>query len=126
MAVPAPVRKTIRERALDRCEYCRLAQAEFALVTFHVEHVIARQHGGSDDESNLCLACHWCNLYKGPNVHSLEDGLLVPLFNPRTQAWSEHFERRDDRIVGLTAIGRATAQLLNMNDPDRLELRRFL
>ncbi len=126
MTVSATGRRSVRMRASDRCEYCQLAQTEFPLLVFHVEHVIARQHGGSDDETNLCLACHWCNLHKGPNIASLEAGQLVPLFNPRTQVWSEHFWRQGERIVGLSPLGRVTAQLINMNEPDRLELRRFL
>jgi hypothetical protein len=30
----------------------------------------------------------------------------------------------EGQIVGLTAKGKATARLLNMNDPDRVELRK--
>lgn len=60
MAIDSAVRRLVRTRAANRCEYCRCHQDELPFVTFHVEHVIARQHGGSDDESNLCLSCHWC------------------------------------------------------------------
>jgi hypothetical protein len=42
----------------------------------------------------------------------------VSLFNPRSQVWTEHFIWSADglRIVGLTAIGRATCQRLDLND----------
>lgn len=123
MSLPSEIRRAVRERARDRCEYCGILQNRFPLVTFHVEHVIARQHGGSNDLSNLCLACHWCNLFKGPNLSSIEQGMLVPLFNPRLDRWEEHFRLIDGKIVGLTEIGIATQRLLNMNDPDRVELR---
>ena len=83
MSISRTTKVDVRDRASDRCEYCRLAQSGFPLVTFHVEHVIARQHGGSDDMENLCLACHWCNLFKGPNLSSLVDDELTRLFNPR-------------------------------------------
>jgi 5-methylcytosine-specific restriction endonuclease McrA len=63
MSLPLEIRRAVRERARDRCEYCGILQNRFPLVTFHVEHVIARQHGGSNDLSNLCLACHWRNLF---------------------------------------------------------------
>src|SRR6266436_4526255 len=53
------------ERAGGRCEYCRLHQDDYELLTFHVEHIIAKQHGGSDDADNLCLACSECNWPKG-------------------------------------------------------------
>ena len=121
----ASLRRIVRQRADEHCEYCQLAQASFPLVSFHVEHVVAKQHGGSDDHENLCLSCHWCNLFKGPNLSSMVEGKLTRLFNPRSDSWSEHFVALDGIIQGLTEIGIATVTLLNMNDPDRVELRRL-
>src|SRR6266478_8573166 len=69
------------ERAGGRCEYCRLHQDDYELLTFHVEHIIAKQHGGSDDADNLCLACSECNWAKGPNLAGLLGGKLYSLFN---------------------------------------------
>ena len=123
MAISAALRRVIRERAGNRCEYCGLAQEELPFVTFHVEHIIAKQHEGTDEESNLCLACHWCNFSKGTNIASLESGSLVELFHPRKHNWSDHFERQGAFVVGLTPIGRATVRLLKMNDDDHCELR---
>ena len=34
---------------------------------WHIDHVLARARGGSDDESNLVLACATCNLAKRAN-----------------------------------------------------------
>ncbi|MCY2978299.1 MAG: HNH endonuclease signature motif containing protein [Planctomycetota bacterium] len=121
----ASMRRSVRQRASERCEYCDLAQSSFPLVSFHVEHVVAKQHGGSDYLDNLCLSCHWYYLFKGPNLSSLVEGKLTRLFNPRTDAWSDHFAAIGGRIQGLTEIGVATVSLLNMNDPDRVELRRL-
>ena len=123
MAVDAASRRLVRRRAGARCEYCQLPQESLPFATFHVEHIIARQHGGPDSDDNLCLSCHWCNFNKGSNIATLEAGQLTPLCNPRTDSWLEHFELRGDVIVGLTATGRATVQLLNMNDEDRQLLR---
>ena len=121
----AATRKLVRDRAGDRCEYCRLAQDDEPYYRFHVEHVVPRQHGGGDDPSNLALACHYCNLHKGPNLSGIdpEATLIVALFNPRQSTWAEHFEFRGASIVGLTPTGRATVRLLRMNDPARLQLR---
>lgn len=121
----ATVRKVVRERAADRCEYCRLSQAHAPAVQFHVEHIRARQHGGTDDLTNLCLACVQCNWFKGPNLsgHDPESDSLVPLFHPRKQVWSEHFKVVQGRVIGLTAVGRAPVELLRMNNDDRVELR---
>ena len=78
------LRRYVRSRAGDRCEYCRLRQEHETLTPFHVEHVIAAQHGGTDDDDNLALACAWCNLIKGPNIASLDPatGSLARLFIP--------------------------------------------
>jgi hypothetical protein len=57
------------------------------------------------------------------NLATLVDGQLVRLFHPRRDVWSDHFARHGDRILGLTAIGRGTVQLLDMNDDDRRQIR---
>jgi len=95
------------------------------LISFHVAHIVSRQHGGSHDPGSLALACDRCNAYKGPNLTSIdpETGTLAPLFNPRQDIWSGHFAVKRGHIVGLTPTGRATVRLLNMNAPRRVELR---
>jgi hypothetical protein len=117
-------RESIIARALDRCEYCHIPQAALDLL-LHVDHVIARQHRGETTPDNLCVACDRCNLKKGPNLASIDPltGDLVPLFNPRQDDWSQHFSRTSMEIVGRTAIGRATAALLEFNSARRRELR---
>jgi len=77
---------------------------------------------------NLALACHRCNLRKGPNLSTLdpETGELTRLFHPRQDRWNGHFEFQQGRNIGLTAVGRTTAALFQMNTPDRIELRRQL
>jgi len=96
------------------------------LIAFHVEHIVSRQHGGNDDPAGLALACDRCNAYKGPNITGIdpETGTLTALFHPRTDMWSDHFEMFEGHVIGVTPIGRATARLLNMNAPRRVELRR--
>jgi 5-methylcytosine-specific restriction endonuclease McrA len=46
----------VRERARHCCEYCQLPQAHSAL-TFPIDHIIAKQHGGRSTEDNLALSC---------------------------------------------------------------------
>ena len=117
-------RDFVCDRAQDRCEYCRIHQRYYT-IRFHVEHIVARQHRGSDDESNLALACHFCNRHKGPNLTGIdpETGELTSLFDPRTKVWSDHFRAERGRIVGLTAVGRTTVYVLNMNDLERIRTR---
>jgi hypothetical protein len=118
----------VRRRAEEVCEYCRLPQAASPFVRFHVEHIIARQHGGATEPDNLALACGNCNFHKGPNIAALdpETGQLVPLFHPRRDQWSDHFTWNDTIVVGRTPIGRATVELLAMNHWERAEVRENL
>jgi hypothetical protein len=94
-------------------------------VTFHVEHIVARQHGGDDAPSNLALACNRCNLHKGTNLSSIDpdSGDVVSLFRPRDEVWGEQFFLRGSEIVGLTPAGRTTARLLHMNARRRMQFR---
>ena len=105
-----------------------MPQAAAPFLSFHVEHIIARQHGGDDALSNLALACPDCNAYKGPNLTSIdpETGKVVALFNPRQSSWTDHFSFQGPVIVGLTPTGRATLRLLYMNEEARVEMRRRL
>src|SRR5438046_2029708 len=118
-------RALVRQRAGNRCEYCGLSQDRTPFASFHVEHIIARQHGGSDDEDNLAWACRHCNFHKGPNLTGIDPatGEIVPLYHPRRDTWEEHFAVRDRKMVGLTPVGRTTVRVLQMNLPARLDLR---
>lgn len=118
-------RKRVVARAGDRCEFCRSAQIHVPYLRFWLEHVIPRQHGGSDGLENLALSCPWCNRRKGTNLSAIdpETRQVVLLFNPRTQSWGDHFRFDGLVIVGLTATGRATAELLALNDERRLHIR---
>lgn len=84
--------------------------------------------GGSDDADNLALACHRCNLHKGPNLSGVDPltGRVETLFHPRSNQWHEHFAFQGPLIEGLTPCGRATAEVLVLNDARRLELRQEL
>jgi hypothetical protein len=123
----AATRDLVRRRADNRCEYCLLRQAHSNL-THHVEHIVAKQHGGSDDAGNLSFSCHRCNHHKGPNLTGIDPvtGELVPLYHPRQDKWAEHFAFQGARIEGRTPVGRATVHVLAMNDSRRLELREEL
>jgi hypothetical protein len=93
-----------------------------------MEHIVAVQHGGGGDTSNLALACLHCNLHKGPNIAG-RDPLtrkLTRLFNPRSDRWREHFAWRGALLIGLTPIGRTTIQVLAINDPPVLAIREAL
>ncbi|HEY1599788.1 MAG TPA: HNH endonuclease signature motif containing protein [Pirellulales bacterium] len=116
-------RQVVPQRANQRCEYCLLPESALD-VAFHVEHIMARQHGGADDLENRALACDRCDLSKGPNLSGIDQqtGQIVPLFHSRLQHWQEHFRRRSATIYGLTPTGLATVRLLQMNSASRRQL----
>src|SRR4051812_42403807 len=47
------VKEFVRRRAGHACEYCRIPQDATPLISFHIEHIVSRQHGGSDEPSSL-------------------------------------------------------------------------
>jgi hypothetical protein len=84
--------------------------------------------GGLSTPDNLAYACLRCNAWKGSDVGSFdpETGRLVSLFNPRQQAWVDHFRLVGFVIEPLTAEGRVTARLLRLNIDKRVVERRAL
>ena len=125
--ISAALRREVRERAKECCEYCLVAESE-VVFPHEPDHLIARKHGGSTVSENLALACYDCNRFKGTDIASVDlvTGELVGLFNPRIQRWSQHFRLQHGRIIALTATGRVTEQLLRLNLPVRVEIRQRL
>jgi HNH endonuclease len=119
--IPTEIRRQVIARAHECCEYCLIHQDD-AATAHQVDHVIALKHGGQTNLANLALACQLCNRYKGSDLTTLDRDSreLVPLFNPRLQRWNEHFELASAQIIGLTPTGRATIELLQINDEARL------
>lgn len=119
MTISITSRQRIRQRAKLLCEYCHSSEeASTSLFTF--DHLIPQSLGGNDTENNLALACHRCNgrRYNFTDGIDPETQIPIPLFNPRQHDWSEHFIWSVDgqKILAITAIGRATLNRLDMND----------
>ena len=117
----------VRLRAGGVCEYCHFP-IEYSPAPFPIDHIIAQQHGGESVLENLALACFNCNASKGPNIASIDPKTkkLTRLFNPRRDAWSQHFQWDDFELVGRTPIGRATILVLSINHPEFVEWRKHL
>lgn len=121
--IPASLRRLVIQRADNRCEYCGISQIG-QVATFHIDHIVPVVAGGGTIAENLALAVS-CSLRKGAR-QSLEDsetGEVVSIFNPRQQAWKEHFAWNGVQVVGLTATGRATLQALDLNRATMLAIR---
>ena len=121
--IPLPLRAAVSDRAHGCCEYCRKPQIGF--YPHEVDHAVALKHGGLTTLDNLALACFPCNRYKGSDLSSIDpqSGAIVPLFNPRTQAWDVHFRMQDFTVVPLTGEGRVTVALLHLNALERIQER---
>lgn len=92
-----------------------------------MEHILPRSQGGNDDRSNLAASCYRCNEFKGVKTDAPdpETGQLVPLFNPRTQGWRDHFAwvNGGTQVIGITPTGRATVIALRLNNENVVEAR---
>ena len=127
-------RRIVAERARGLCEYCRcpdtLNGRSFGGTSHSVDHIVPASRGGGSSPDNLALACQGCNgrKYIWTEAVDPESGERVPLFHPRSQRWSDHFEWSPDflRVAGKTATGRATLAFLKLNREGVVELRRAL
>jgi hypothetical protein len=122
--IPASLRRSVIQRADDRCEYCSISQVG-QVATFHIDHIIPVVAGGETMSDNLALACVSCSLRKGARqqLEDLETDEIVTVFNPRQQTWKEHFRWNGVSVVGLTATGRATVAALDLNRATMLAIR---
>jgi hypothetical protein len=50
---------------------------------------------------------------------------IVRLFHPRRDVWGDHFRWQDAELAGRTPIGRATIEVLRINDATAVALRRL-
>jgi hypothetical protein len=117
----------VRKRAGSACEYCQIP-AQYDELPFEIDHIVALKHGGPTSPGNLALACFACNNAKGPCIAGLDprSRRLTRLFNPRRHKWHRHFRWEGPLLVGLTAIGRTTIAVLEINKPHRVAFRRAL
>jgi hypothetical protein len=123
------VKDLVRQRAGGCCEYCRCPEA-FATQPHSIEHIRPRVQRGSDDPSNLALACQGCNNHKFDRTEAKDEltGEAVSLFHPREMSWDDHFAWSADysEIIPLSAIGRVTVAMLYLNRSGASNLRRVL
>lgn len=123
----ATLRRQIIEREGQRCAYCR--SPLLVGIPMVVDHIVPLTVGGSSTPENLCLACYRCNEFKGPRTEARDpyDGRQIPLFHPRQQQWRDHFawHPEGETIVGLTPCGRATIEMLRLNNDWLMQARRI-
>ncbi len=80
----ASIRRLVRARAGQRCEYCRLHEDDLPLFPFHIEHILPKKHGGTDNPKTLGWSCHYCNLAKSSNLSGRDaEPAALPCFSIR-------------------------------------------
>jgi 5-methylcytosine-specific restriction endonuclease McrA len=125
----ARTRRLVADRARFRCEYC-LTPAGLAPAPYSAEHILPRSKGGNDRLENLALSCQGCNGHKAARTAALDPATRksAPLFNPRRDKWTDHFEWTADatQIEGKSPTGRATILALQLNRPGLRNLRRLM
>lgn len=128
-AIPRAVRRLVRDRSGNRCEYC-LHPFRYASGPYVCEHIVPRARGAGNTPAELAWACSGCNSHKYDKTQARDPstGRNVLLFNPRRQRWGQHFSWSDDLllILGRTPTGRATVEALCLNRPELVNLRRAL
>lgn len=123
------IREFVESRANGRCEYCKAAVI-FSPHHFTIDHILPVSAGGSDELSNLAYACFACNRYKQDKTSAVDpfSQAEFPLYNPREEIWQQHFvwDIGFTKMWGLTAIGRATIEALQLNRPTLIRMRQEL
>jgi hypothetical protein len=125
--IAADLRRLVVARAEGICEYCLISE-EDTFYGCEADHIISEKHAGATDVDNLAYACVFCNQAKGSDVGSIhwETNTFVRFFNPRTDAWADHFQIVGSRVEGLTPVGVVTAQILGFNSSERVLERKTL
>jgi HNH endonuclease len=125
--ISVELRNRIRAHDRNRCCYCLTTESNSG-IRMTCDHFWPRTKDGKTSFENLCLACRSCNEFKSNTTEALDtiSGETVGLFNPRLHNWPTHFEWIADstEVVGISAIGRVTVTVLQMNNPAIVAARR--
>ena len=124
--IPGKRKAAVKDRASYRCEYCRCLE-KYSPQPYVIEHIIPLALNGTSEFDNLAFSCGGCNNHKYIKISAPDpvSGKSVPLFHPRKHQWGTHFKWDEEylRMVGLTAIGRATIDALKLNRPHVVNFR---
>jgi hypothetical protein len=123
------LKELVFNRANGLCEYCK-SPANISTQSFVIEHIIPKSKNGETKVENLALSCQGCNNYKYNKTSGI-DALTnkeVKLYHPRNQEWNFNFAWSDDgiEILGISAIGRVTVDVLKLNRTELKNLRKLL
>jgi len=119
--------RRVAARAGHRCKYCHAPESFFP-HRLCLDHIVPESRGGSTSVPNLALCCYGCQQKKLAFQTGLDpaSGMASPLFHPRRQRWPRHFRWSEDGLLleGLTRVGRATIERLDLNNQRQVEARK--
>lgn len=122
-------RARVAEHAKGCCEYCQ-SQEQYSPDPFSVEHIIPLSKGGTNTLDNLAFAGQGCNNRKYTSIQAFDpvSQSSVPIYHPRQHSRAEHFAWSDNGVIllGLSPIGRAAVEKLQLNRSGLVKLRRIL
>ena len=126
--IPAKVKRKVQLAAKGLCEYCFCLESN-SISPFHFDHIVPTSLGGISVYENLARSCGGCNNAKSNYIVGLDPltRQSVPLYRPREDEWSTHFRWSDDylTIIGITATGRATIEVLRLNRKGVVNMRKL-
>ncbi|WP_207064086.1 HNH endonuclease [Motiliproteus sp. SC1-56] len=94
-------RHHIYERDNWTCQYCGRGGIEsfedWNEAWLAIDHIMPKKHGGSDEESNLVVACHTCNSVKAAEMCSsiAEAKEIIARKNEGRKRWFQKFVAND-------------------------------
>lgn len=117
----ADIRQALLESSYGKCAYCeaKIGDESKYLEVEHFEDKV-RSPGKVVDWSNLLPACKRCNVKKGSH-----DVISEPIINPFDMEPVDHLFFRCYRLRGISELGDFTIGVLDLNNTDRLVLKRF-
>lgn len=115
------IREPLLLMSSEKCAYCETKINEESKY-LEVEHFYHKDlyKGQVVEWDNLLPSCKKCNGTKG-----IHDAKVEPIINPCVQDPKEHLKLWLYRLKGKTALGKMTISVLNLNEPERLVLKRF-
>ena len=125
----AALERLVRQRADGRCEYCRLPQPASAHCPSRSTTSSPATIKAAPASANLASRLRLLQRLQRPEYPRALTPQLAssrPLFNPRRHKWTHHFRYASGELIGRTAIGRTTVEVLRINGPNLIALRELL
>jgi HNH endonuclease len=127
--IPVAIQRAVIALSQGYCEYC-VVPSDYSTDFFNFDHIQPISQNGTSELDNLARTCGICNGYKHDKTNAIDPLTqeICRLFHPRLDNWKDHFEWSKDslKIIGKTAIGRTTVDLLQVNRKNNINLRQLL